>query len=301
MASGFALTNATPSSTLNLGERATRNFILHTATRLRGAEFITFGLKQALACSFAASFFACLFLSRLLPPGTRYDALFLAAVALQIAFVATRLETLDELKVICSFHLVGLALELFKTHPSIRSWSYPEPALFKIAGVPLYSGFMYAAVGSYMCQAWRILKLRLTDYPSPWLSVPLSAAIYLNFFTHHFIPDFRWILAALVLLAFRRTRVHFTVTERERVMPLVLSFLLIGFFIWVAENIATLGGAWVYPDQRTAWRPVSLAKISSWALLVIISFIIVADLKHLKEKMSATPEPRRAIDEGDAA
>jgi uncharacterized membrane protein YoaT (DUF817 family) len=145
---------------------------------------------------------------------------------------------------------------------------------------------MYAAVGSYMCQAWRILKLRLEHYPPPWISVPLSAAIYLNFFTHHVIPDLRWVLAALVLLAFRRTRVFFTVTERERVMPLALSFLLIGFFIWVAENIATLGGAWVYPNQHTGWRLVSLGKISSWALLVIISFIIVADLKHLKQKLS---------------
>ena len=32
-------------------------------------------------------------------------------------------------------------------------------------------------------------------------------------------------------------------------MPLVLSFVLIGFFIWIAENIATFFSAWEYPNQ----------------------------------------------------
>lgn len=250
-------------------------------------EFVVFGLKQARSCVFAGSFFALLFLSKRLPLGplARYDFLFLAAVALQIALVATKVETWDELKVICCFHLIGLALEIFKTSPSIRSWSYPEPGLFKILGVPLYSGFMYAAVGSYMCQAWRILRLRLTEYPPSWASVPLSAAIYVNFFTHHYLPDFRWALAGAVLVLFYGATVHFTVLTRERRMPVVVSFLLIGFFIWVAENIATLGGAWVYPNQRARWSMVSLGKISSWSLLVIISFILVANLKRLKERL----------------
>lgn len=33
-----------------------------------------------------------------------------------------------------------------------------------IAGVPLYGGFMYAAVGSYVCRSWRLLDLSLTGY-----------------------------------------------------------------------------------------------------------------------------------------
>ncbi|MNN65023.1 hypothetical protein D3C81_1804990 [compost metagenome] len=65
-------------------------------------------------------------------------------------------------------------------------------------------------------------------------------------------------------------------------MPLVVSFLLVGFFIWVAENISTLLGAWRYPDQEHAWQIVHLGKISSWFLLVVISLIIVAQLKHVK-------------------
>ncbi len=59
---------------------------------------------------------------------------------------------------------------------------------------------------------------------------------------------------------------------------------MIGFFIWVAENIATFFGAWVYPEQIARWTAVSAQKLSSWFLLVIISFVIVADLKHWRER-----------------
>lgn len=252
-------------------------------------EFLVFGLKQARACVFAGSFFVLLGVSKQfdIPGLARYDVLFLGAIALQIGLLLARIETVDEVKVIALFHAIGLALELFKTSPGIRSWSYPEPGIFKLAGVPLYSGFMYAAVGSYMCQAWRLLDLDLTGYPPHRVSVPLAAAIYLNFFTHHWIPDFRWVLAALVLLVFRKTWVSYTATVPRRRMPLALSFLLIGFFVWVAENLSTFLGAWVYPNQREGWKLVGLGKISSWALLVIISFIIVADLKLLKRAIAA--------------
>jgi len=119
------------------------------------------------------------------------------------------------------------------------------------------------------------------------LSAALAVLIYLNFFTHHFIPDFRWVLSATVIVLFWRTRVAFTVTEHRRRMPLALAFLLTGFFIWVAENIATFGGAWAYPDQRLGWRTVSFFKIHSWTLLVILSFVIVADLKRLKAGLAS--------------
>src|SRR5262249_38090260 len=149
---------------------------------------------------------------------------------------------------------------------------------------PLYSGFMYAAVASYMCQAWRLLRLELEHYPPYVLSVPLSAAVYLNFFGNHFITDLRWLLAVAVVWVFWRTRVHFQVTGRPRRVPLLLSFALIGLAVWVAENISTYFGAWVYPEQRQGWQVVSAHKISSWVLLVIVSFLIVADLKYVREK-----------------
>lgn len=249
-------------------------------------EFLVFGLKQARACIFAGSFFVLLFASNHLPLFglARYDFIFIVAVLIQVALVVTKLETKDELKTICIFHIIGLCLEIFKVHPEIGSWAYPEEAFFKFAGVPLYSGFMYAAVASYMIQSWRIFKLRLTNYPSYWLSVPLSIAIYLNFFTHHYIPDFRWVLAALVLVIFWKSDVYFVVIEKVRKMKVVVSFLLIGFFIWVAENISTYLGAWQYPDQVDTWTIVSFGKISSWALLVIISFLVVADLRFYRKR-----------------
>ena len=36
------------------------------------------------------------------------------------------------------------------------------------------------------------------------------------------------------------------------------------------------GPAWLYPHQRVAWSMVSLGKLSSWFLLLIISYAMVA-------------------------
>jgi uncharacterized membrane protein YoaT (DUF817 family) len=247
-------------------------------------EFIIFGLKQARACIFAGSFFVLLFLSNYIPLFglARYDFLFIAAILIQIVLYVTKVETKDEVKTIILFHVLGLALELFKTSSLVGSWSYPEAGFFKIATVPLFSGFMYAAVGSYIAQSWKIMKLRMNNYKFYTPSIVLSVLIYINFFTDTFIYDFRWILIALVFILFYKTWVYFTVTKIERRMPMFVAFLLISFFIWVAENISTFYGAWKYPDQIHAWNVVSSAKISSWFLLVIISFILVADLKRYK-------------------
>jgi uncharacterized membrane protein YoaT (DUF817 family) len=258
-------------------------------------EFLVFGLKQAAACVFVGSFLFLLAISsRVSIPGlARYDFLFLSAIAIQIVLVAARLENWREVAVLSLFHLVGMGLELFKTSPSIRSWSYPEHAFFHLRTVPLYSGFMYASVASYIMQAWRLMCLKITAFPPFGLAVGLSAAIYANFFTNHYIVDLRWPLAAAVLLLFRKTQVHFTVTNKVRRMPVALSFLLIGFFIWVAENIATYFGAWQYPHQKRQWAIVGPTKISSWMLLVIISFIIVAALKEI------FPKPQEVFPDGD--
>jgi uncharacterized membrane protein YoaT (DUF817 family) len=125
------------------------------------------------------------------------------------------------------------------------------------------------------------MDLRLRGAPSYWLSVPLSVAIYLNFFTHHFLPDARWVLALGILAVYWRTKVQFT-TTRRRSMPLVLAFGLIGFFVYAAEMVSTYLGAWAYPDQLSSWNPVALAKTSTRTLLAIVSFAIVADLKHAR-------------------
>jgi uncharacterized membrane protein YoaT (DUF817 family) len=213
----------------------------------------------------------------------RYDILLLIALAIQAVLVLTGIETIDELKAISLFHIVGFVLELFKTSSAIGSWSYPDFAYTKIGGVPLFSGFMYAAVGSYIIQAWRLLSLRVRHHPPYWMATTVAVLIYANFFTHHFLPDIRWYLAALVLGLYARTTVIFRPLDRDRYMPAIVGFVLTGFFIWLAENISTFYGIWSYPDQLGAWTTVHVGKWSSWSLLVIMTWTIVANLKHVKE------------------
>ncbi len=55
-------------------------------------------------------------------PIARYDALLVYAIALTAGFWLLRVETGREVAVIFAFHLVGLALELFKVR--MGSWSY---------------------------------------------------------------------------------------------------------------------------------------------------------------------------------
>lgn len=194
----------------------------------------------------------------------------------------SKLETLDELKAVALFHLAGFALEVFKVSGSIQSWAYPEAAYTKFWGVPLFSGFMYASVGSYIIQAWRLFDLRIRHHPSYWMAALIALLIYVNFFTHHYIGDYRWYLAACALGLYARSTVQFRTWDTTRSMPLFLAFILIGFFIWLAENIGTFFGVWRYPNQIGAWSAVHVSKWSSWSLLVIMSFTIIAHLKHIK-------------------
>lgn len=247
-------------------------------------EFLYFGIKEARACLFVAGFF----LAILLIPRTglfgipRYDLLLLVALAIQAGMVWSRLETWDELKAVSLFHVIGFALEVFKVSGSIGSWSYPDFAYTKVWGVPLFAGFMYASIGSYIIQAWRLLDLRVRHHPPYPLAAGIAILVYLNFFTHHYIGDYRWYLAACALGLYARTEVVFRPLDRDRRMPLLLGFVLTGFFIWVAENIGTFWSVWRYPNQLGAWSVVHVSKWSSWSLLVIMTFTIVASLKHVK-------------------
>ncbi len=250
-------------------------------------EFLWFGFKNARACLFAGLFFFAVFaMPRAGILGIpRYDLLLIIAVAIQAGMVWAKLESRDELKAITIFHIIGFALEVFKTSDAIQSWSYPDFAYTKVFGVPLFSGFMYAAVGSYIIQAWRLFDLRIRHHPPYWMGALVALAIYANFFTHHYIMDLRWYLAALALGLYARTTVILRPLDRDRTMPLLSSFLLIGLFIWLAENISTFFGIWRYPDQLGAWTTVHVGKWSSWSLLVVMTFTIVANLKHIKERV----------------
>lgn len=247
-----------------------------------------FAYLQALSCIFPVIIFITLALSKFItiPFIHRYDFILIICIIAQALMLLFKLESFDEFKVICLFHIIGLALEIYKVH--MGSWSYPEEGISKLFGVPLYSGFMYASVASYICQSWRHLNLQITGYPKPIYAVSISVLIYLNFFTHHYFWDARWILTALLFLTFYRTFVFYTVNQKTFKMPLILSFLLIGFFIWIAENITTFFNAWQYPNQKDAWSIVHIGKISSWFLLVVISIIIVAQLKKIKGDQKVT-------------
>lgn len=254
----------------------------HLITAIKG--LFHFGWEQALSCLFPVVIFASLALTQVIPLPflPRYDWLLIIFLLMQVWMVRSGLETRDELKVITLFHLIGLALELFKVH--IGSWSYPGEGYSKVFGVPLYSGFMYASVASYLGQAWRRLKIHLIQWPPFLAVVPLATAIYLNFFIHHFWIDVRFWLSILVIIVFWKSWVSYEVNGTRYRMPLALSFVLIGFFVWIAENIATFFGAWQYPNQEATWSLVHLGKVSSWVLLVIVSFLIVATLKQIKER-----------------
>ena len=241
-------------------------------------ELVLFGFKQAWACLLGGLLLALLLVTHLFYPDDavlhRYDFLTLAALAIQAGMLLFRLETWDEAKVILVFHIVGTMMELFKT--AVGSWIYPEAALLKIGGVPLFSGFMYASVGSYIARVWRIFDFRYTSYPPRRSTYLLAIAIYANFFTHHWLPDIRYALFAAAALLFWKTRVHFRNWREHRWMPLLLGFGLVALFIWFAENIATFANAWTYPGQEKEWEMVGLAKLGSWYLLMMISFVLVS-------------------------
>ncbi|PSJ59044.1 DUF817 domain-containing protein [Kumtagia ephedrae] len=260
-------------------------------------EFVVFGLKQAWACLFGGLMLALILATKYLPPDAiglaRYDFLFLAALTVQVAMLAFRLETPSEAKVILIFHVVGTAMEIFKT--SAGSWIYPEESVFRIGGVPLFSGFMYAAVGSYIARISRIFDMRYASYPPPWATVCLAAAIYVNFFAHHFVADLRYVLFAVTVLLFLRTTVHYRVFRFRHRMPLLVGFLLVALFIWLAENIGTWSRAWLYPGQRDGWAPVSIHKLGAWYLLMIISFVLVT-LVHRPKAVEAAERDQRASD-----
>jgi uncharacterized membrane protein YoaT (DUF817 family) len=259
-------------------------------SRLRAGllEFLWFGLKQAYACLFGGAMLGLILGTFLLwpddSPVSRYDFLVVAAVLIQALMLALKLESWAEARVILLFHVAGTIMELFKT--AHGSWIYPEDSVLRIGAVPLFSGFMYAAVGSYIARVQRIFHIRMRGYPPVWTTWVLAAAIYVNFFAHHWLPDVRLALFAATVLLFGRGWFYFTADRMRLRMPLLLGFFLVALFIWFAENLGTLSRAWAYPGQEAGWEPVSLAKLGSWFLLMIISVVMVS-LVHRPEE-----EPR---------
>jgi len=245
-----------------------------------------------------ASYFGAFLLSLFLvtevvtvPLISRYDFIFLGAIGFQICALLLRFEKIKEFFVILIFHVLATGMELFKTHPAIGSWVYPDAnsALFVLATVPLFSGFLYSAVGSYISRAFVFLKLSFENFPAYFHLWILATLIYLNFFTHHFFYDIRYFLFAYVIIIFFKTRVDFQVYQRQRSMPFLLTALLTAFFVWIAENIGTFTSIWLYPNQLEYWHLVSLNKTGSWFLLLILSFALVSII--YRDKLRPVPRP----------
>lgn len=243
-------------------------------------ELTAFGYKEAISCLFPVFIFLMLALTKLVsvPYIPRYDLLLLACLAMQWFMYSLGIESKKEVLIVCCFHFLGVAMEIFKV--SQGAWLYPEEAYSKFMGVPLYSGFMYASVASYICQAWKHFKIRLDFWPSTSQSSCFAVVIYGNFYSNAFVPDLRFVIILLLLLCFWKTRVSFETNGIIRRMPMLLGFVLISFFIWLAENAGTFLGAWRYPYQEGNWTLVRFQLMSSWFLLVIVSVIIVTLIKR---------------------
>ncbi|MBJ7448069.1 MAG: DUF817 domain-containing protein [Brevundimonas sp.] len=250
-----------------------------------GFEFLMFGFKQAWACLFGGLMLVMIVGTFLLWPDesaiSRYDFLVVGALAIQAGMLIFKLESWEEARVIFLFHIAGTIMELFKTYHG--SWVYPEDSVLRIGMVPLFSGFMYAAVGSYIARVQRIFHIRVRRYPPMWTTWVLAAAIYVNFFAHHWLPDVRIALFIATAVLFGPGWFYFTADRARRRMPLLLGYFLVALFIWFAENLATFGRAWAYPGQEAGWEMVGLEKLGSSFLLMIISIVLVS-LVHRPER-----------------
>lgn len=255
-----------------IGQAATRSTIWRWVY-----EFLRFGVKQAWACLFGGLMVGLIVATRFLwPPDaplTRYDFLFLAALAIQFFLLFFHFESRREAMIIFVFHFVGTAMEIFKT--SKGSWIYPEAAYFRIGGVPLFTGFMYASIGSYMMRAFALFDFRFSRHPPGWQVGALAAAIYANFFLHHYVMDFRGLLFLGAAFIFWQTTIFYRIHHSWRRMPLLLAAFLSSLFIWLAENASTFSHVWLYPDQMKQWSVVGLGKLGSWFLLQIVSYALV--------------------------
>jgi uncharacterized membrane protein YoaT (DUF817 family) len=88
-------------------------------------------------------------------------------------------------------------------------------------------------------------------------------------------------------------RIYFTVDRKPRWMPLIVAALLTAAFLWIAENVGTATGTWVYPGSG-AWHPVSLQKFGSWYLLLNVSFVLVTIVNRPRPPDAAAGHPAAA-------
>jgi uncharacterized membrane protein YoaT (DUF817 family) len=244
-------------------------------------DFWEFGVRQFRSAIFGITIIVALAITEFVhvPFIARYDLLLVIVILIQAVLLLTHFERPYDLIPIMVFHVIGVGLEIFKVQHGI--WTYPDAGILKIAGVPLYSGFMYSAIGSYVVRAIKEFDIRVTNWPRWWWTVGLSGLIYLNYFTDTLSFDYRDFLYVAILIIFWKTKFTFVIRTRRHIWPAVLGYFLIGLFIYLAENIGSFFGAWRYSYQLSQWKLVDPGKISSWSLLIIVTVVIAIELQRL--------------------
>lgn len=205
----------------------------------------------------------------------RYDYLLFFALLIQIGLIYLKLESWAEVKVIALFHVMAMLMEIFLTHPSIASWQYPQPAIFKILTVPLFAGFMYSAVGSFFARSLRLFQVSFLKLPTFTNMLILAMCAYINFMSKFFINDFRYLLFLWSVVIFWDTKIQFKLQQHQFQLPVLPVLVLLAFLIWIAENISTFYKIWLYPSQVDAWHMVGWGKLGSWYLLLLLSLVLV--------------------------
>lgn len=76
---------------------------------------------------------------------------------------------------------------------------------------------------------------------------------------------------------------------------MLAGFALVALFIWIAENLGTFAGAWLYPHQRGGWAPVPLTKFGAWFLLMIISYALVFALHEARARVASISSRGAAV------
>ncbi|OAN69459.1 hypothetical protein A8B78_21545 [Jannaschia sp. EhC01] len=263
----------------------------------RAPGFVVFFAKLLYAALFGVMILSAIILTRLIWSDAwalaRYDALVIFAVVTQIVFIWRGLETWEEAKVILIFHITGTVMEIFKLAQG--SWDYPDQGLLEIGGVPLFSGFMYASVGSFIARSIRLFHIQFAPYPAFWMTYLLAVAIYVNFYTHHYTYDIRWVLFAATLVLFWRTRIWFFIRDTPRAIRLPVGAFLSAWLLWVAENVGTFTRTWTYEVQGD-YGLVDIGKFGSWYLLLFVAFVTVTLV--VRDAMHPHPihAPARGID-----
>ncbi len=253
--------------------------------RLPGGNFWVFAVTQAWAGLFGLLLLGAVWVTQsvTLPWFGRYDWLLIFAVMIQAIMLLARLQKPTELLIVAVFYLLGLGIEVFQTSSAVQAWAYPDSGSLVLGNAPLFAGFLYAAIGSYIFRLWRITRMEFTNYPRQRYAALLALAIYINFFTAHVLYDVSYLLLLAALILFWRTRASYVNNGKKRHMPFLLPVLIAPLLILLAEKFAAFAQLWVYTEE-----PNSLSKILTWLLLLLFSCIIVDLLRSHSGPSSTT-------------